>query len=266
MGKLPSVAFVVSLLACWLVLVVAVHAQPPADPAGGASPTPSKTSAAPASSGSRGNLELVFLGTLIGLVFKTTLDTIFKEDVDTLASPEKTKAISWASVLMLFRRHRVLLFPVFLLTLVRFAYGSYRLHEVFPHNPPLLVFLIDAAGLLGDFFLFYLAGLGITRTALFFRMFVIVHLWDLAWFGLLNIGLCLTGSAVDQNVQSVTYSFLVFDLITVVALCLIVRFLGGRPGMLEIAGAIFLLVIGCFDLWYNYPFYFSAAWPQVAAS
>jgi nucleoside 2-deoxyribosyltransferase len=224
------------------------------------------TTVASSTHGSRANLELIILGILVGLIFRTTLDAIFKTDLEALTKPDAA-TVSWRDIIQLFRKHHMWMFPVFLLTLLRFVYGSYRFHETLPKELPILVFLIDAAGLMGDFVFFYLAGQSITKTALFLRLFVLVHLWDFLWFFLLNLALYFYKvPGFDQALSEVSYVFLAIDLATAILLLILMQFLKRWPNGLEFLSILLLLGIGYYDFYRNYPFYFSVDWPPAKAS
>jgi nucleoside 2-deoxyribosyltransferase len=254
----------IGLLLCCLLPLGFAEAQAPAGPRSGeARPSSATTTAAVSPRGSRANLELVLLGILVGLIFTTTLDTIFKKDVEALAADEKAP-VNWATIPRLFRRRHLWLFPAFLLTVIRFVYGSYRFHEALPPNFPLMAFIVDATGLIGDFIIFYLAGMGISNVALFFRLFVVVHVWDFLWFALLGFVLWLLSVPVEPALFRVSFIFLGFDLGTAILLGLLIYILEPRSRRLEIVGSLCLLGIGLLDFVCNYDFYFSTPWPPIA--
>jgi nucleoside 2-deoxyribosyltransferase len=195
----------------------------------------------------RTNLELALLSILFGLIVKNTLDAAFKDEVTNFARNSNTTTLTQAA---LFIRPELWEFIVFLVTLLRFVYGAYRFHEAIPTHPPLGPFVIDTTGLIGLFIIVYAAGMCIRNAPAFYRFFLFFHVWDLVWFGLLQLVFPLQGMLRD-----VATSFLIFDAITIIGLVPILYWAPAHKGALQVLGGLLLLLVGAADIFYNYWFY-----------
>jgi hypothetical protein len=148
---------------------------------------------------------------------KSTLDVFFK-DVSRCASMSDIVALVdkdvATSILVLFQ-----LF-VFLFTIVRFYWGSYRYHQEVPPvagTPHLILGLVGAVLV---FSTFYVTGLTIRNPGLFYWSFAIAHLIDFFWF-------LLAGAHLEMppKIHKIWNWYIVFDALTLVCL-LLMGFIG----------------------------------------
>jgi hypothetical protein len=151
----------------------------------------------------------VFIGILLALILKTTLDTFFEGIADhntlgaVLAVMNKQLAKSVLLVCQLI---------VFLFALIRFYWGSFRYYQQKPKVEETPEVAVDLLGALLLFMSFYVVSLLIRTTSLFYYGLILVNGVDLAWFLLAT-----THLALQEGMRKVAGWYILFDVLTVVA-------------------------------------------------
>jgi nucleoside 2-deoxyribosyltransferase len=242
--------FLLALLVISLICLVGCTGSSKNEPA---DPGSSQSSQRP-----RQNLELTLLTLLAGLILRNTMDIAFKQEaqnaVDAHPKNDPANYNVGSALISIMWRKELPEFAIFLITLLRFVYGAYRFHEVLRSHPPLWIFIIDAVGMIGVFIIVNLAGMCVRNALLFYGLFLLFHAWDFFWFTLLYIL-----SPLPDDLARVAFSFIVFDLATMVFLGLVLRYLRASAA-LQYAAFFLLLGIGLLDGWWNYSFYVSDNW------
>jgi len=199
-----------------------------------------------------------FVGVLVGLVLKTSLDTFFR-------NASSYSNISSAATAVfdrgLFSIIVILQLLIFLFTLVRFYLGSFRYHQKEPDISGAAEMAIDLVGMFGVFVSFYITAIFVRNTNLFYLGFGLIQIVDLVWFMFARARLNLSPGMIN-----VAGWYLFFDVITLIVLVvffLLEEYGGSWPSYLPqwfaLAG---VLAIGIWDLVKLWPFYAgSPDWP-----
>jgi hypothetical protein len=150
---------------------------------------------------------VLFLGILLGLALKAALDTSFKN-----ISQYSTLVEAWNGFNTDLARN--ILFTaqlvIFLITLTRFYWGSYRYHEETPEARGGAL----ALGLGGTVFLFsafYVTALVVRTTVMFYVGLFVIHVSDFIWF---LLAITKFRDELHHDMQSVASWFLLFDVVT----------------------------------------------------
>jgi len=193
----------------------------------------------------RQNIETIIFGFLVSLTLKASLDTGYGKSMP--------GADTWLQVW-----HAVWVLPsfqvfAFLITLVRFVYGAYRMHEGIEQSPDLerWVLMWNIPGTLVLFTIFYLTGLSVLKPEPFYVCLGAVHVWDLLWF----IVPAIFSDQLDKELKNVMRRFLLLDVITVVALVIMIECTDADLSA-SIIGAVIMTVMASLDFWLNRVFYF----------
>ena len=196
-----------------------------------------------------------FVGVLIGLILKTSLDTLARDATGYNGVQALVVAIidrGWFSLIIL---GQLLLF---LFTLVRFYLGSFRYHQKEPEimtSPNGMI--IDLVGAFGVFISFYIAALFIKTTSLFYLGFTAIQIVDLLWF--FTAGAYLN---LSDGIKKVAAWYVFFDVVTLVMLIVffvLEEYFGPWPSYLPQWIALSAaFAIGIWDLIKLWPFY--AGW------
>lgn len=197
---------------------------------------------AAASPRSPANVETMLFGLLISLTLKVGLDTAYGTSL--------VAATSEAELLRVIYVPRSALLLVFLFTLMRFIYGSYRISDEvqnLPTDEGALPRFWNLVATLVLFVLFYATGLSIRHAETFFISLLAVHAWDLLWLSSMAFFSKVTG------LKRVMRNFVVIDFLTIVALALSIWLPGGVHRNVAIT---LLLALGLADFIFNGDFYF----------
>jgi hypothetical protein len=200
-----------------------------------------------AASRSTSSVETVLFGLLVSLTLKVALDTAY----GTLL----IAATSEAELLRVLNVPRSWLLLIFLFTLMRFVYGSYRINDEVQTSPvdegalPRFWNLIATLVL---FVLFYATGLSIRHAEPFFISLLAVHAWDLVWL----VSMALFSKVA--GLKKVMWRFVVIDVLTIAALASSIWLAGGVRRNVAIS---LMFVFGLADFVWNSDFFFRpAAW------
>jgi hypothetical protein len=189
-------------------------------------------------------VETVFYGLLIGLALKGVLDATYHKVFE--------KAVSWQDLAKGIGTPTFLQLLVFVVTLIRFVLGAYRVHdelEVHCEEPEPWVVAYSFVGTLVLFVIFYFAGLSVGSASLFYATFVLLHCWDLSWFILPAI----FSDHLSNALKSACRRFLVIDAFTIPLLILVLIY---GAGNVSIIGGSLMLLIAIFDFLWLRHFYF----------
>lgn len=186
------------------------------------------------------NVQSLILGFVVSLTLKGVMDAAYGEAMVSVAT--------WQDLWRVFWHPSSIQFVVFLLTLVRFVYGAYRVVEECDDTSGGIE-IWNIPGLLGLFVLFYITGLAVRHTEPFYVALAAVHAWDLGWFIMPSI----FSDRLRQRMRTVVRSFLVFDVLTIGALLLPLFF---ARGYFEIIAPTFMVLVGVADFWWNRAFFF----------
>lgn len=193
---------------------------------------------------------IVFIGILLALVLKISLDTFFK-DVPSLNDLRG----AWSALHLNPVRSILYIFQllVFIFTVVRFYLGAYRYHEEQAETQGARDFIVNFVGAIAVFVALYVAGMLIKTTSLFYVALVILHVVDLAWFIYgMNYGV------FQDGLRMVAGRFVMFDIITLVVLLI----MGALDFFVPIQSYIYqfvslttLAAVGTWDFVWLWPFY-----------
>jgi hypothetical protein len=186
----------------------------------------------------------LFAGILLALTLKGTLDVFFK-NASSFHVGEWLKQPS----------HNPLFFMqllVFIFTVIRFYGGTLRYDEEAPEEDT-RHFLLGVIGALVVFAGFYVAGLLVRTTILFYVSLGIVHLLDLFWFLVAGVS-----KATKPAMQKICRIYLYLDIVTVLVFAIFIscdlRF-GSAHFVYQWMMIASLLILGLFDLWWLRDFY-----------
>ncbi len=118
------------------------------------------------------DIEMIPYGLLVGLILKSGLDTAYSKSLPYVTTWHGLwGAICVSSSLQVF---------IFLITLIGFVFGAYRVHEEFKKSHEKLIGWgsLNFVGTLVLFILFYITGLTIKNAEPFYACLGIVHFWD----------------------------------------------------------------------------------------
>jgi hypothetical protein len=194
------------------------------------------------SSRSTANVENTLFGLLVSLTLKVALDTAYGTSL--------VSATSEIEMLRVIRVPRSWLLLVFLFTLMRFVYGSYRINDEvqnLPADEGALPRFWNLVATLVLFVLFYATGLSIRHAGPFFISLLAVHVWDLLW---------LISMAVFSKVaglRKVMRCFVVIDVLTIIALAASILTTDGVHRNVAIS---LMFVLGLADFVWNSDFFF----------
>jgi hypothetical protein len=194
------------------------------------------------SSRSTANVENTLFGLLVSLTLKVALDTAYGTSL--------VSATSEIEMLRVIRVPRSWLLLVFLFTLMRFVYGSYRINDEvqnLPADEGALPRFWNLVATLVLFVLFYATGLSIRHAGPFFISLLAVHVWDLLW---------LISMAIYSKVaglRKVMWRFVVIDVLTIIALASSILTTDGVHRNFAVA---LMFVLGIADFAWNSDFFF----------
>ena len=193
------------------------------------------------------SVEMVFYGLLVGLALKGALDTTYSNVLQ--------NAVSWRELMNGILTPTFLQFLIFVVTLVRFVFGAYRVHEELEApqtKPERWVVAYSFVGTLVLFVIFYIAGLSVGSAVLFYATLVLLHCWDLLWFILPAVFSDRLSPALKQACRG----FLLIDVFTILSLILVVAYAADYVSI--IGGALMLLIAAVDFVWLRH-FYFPPA-------
>jgi hypothetical protein len=194
---------------------------------------------------------VVFIGIFLALILKTTLDTFFKglAGYDTLLAVElavRRQPVKSALVCGQL--------CVFLFSLIRFYWGSFRYYQQKPKVEETPELAVDLLGAIVLFMSFYVVSLLVRTTTLFYYGILLVHAVDLAWFLLATTYLTL-----DEGIRKVAGLYILFDIVTVisVAILTVANAIWGPTHLLvfQFLSLIVVCLIGLWDLKKLWPYY-----------
>lgn len=133
-------------------------------------------------SNGRGTKEagIVFTGILLALILTGTLDAFFKNIPDYPSMTQLCRVLNshprWGLVVLFLQ------LVVFLFTVIRFYWGSYRYHEGVQKEEGDRQWVVGLIGTVVLFSGFYVTGLTVRNSNLFYWSFAGAHFIDLLWF------------------------------------------------------------------------------------
>lgn len=189
------------------------------------------------------SIEMILYGLLVGLVLQGGLDTAYHSSLPSVTTWRELLSAIWVISSL-----QVL---IFLITLIRFVFGAYRVHEEYEklHVKQMGWRGWNFVGTLVLFILFYLAGLSIKNAQPFYACLVGVHLWDFIWF-ILPTFFC---GHLDANLKSVLGKFLIIDFLTILFLSIWVAF---STNTSYAGGTAIMACSAIIDFWWLWKFYF----------
>jgi hypothetical protein len=190
---------------------------------------------------------MVLYGLLVGLALKGSLDATYSKVLQ--------NAVSWRELMNGMLTATFLQLLIFLVTLIRFVFGAYRVHEEIeaPANKPeRWVSAYSFVGTLVLFVLFYIAGLSVGSADLFYATLVLVHCWDLIWF----ILPAAFSDRLSPALKQACRKFLIIDVFTIPSLILVVAY---AADYVSIIGGVLMLLLATVDFLWLRKFYFSQA-------
>jgi hypothetical protein len=143
-------------------------------------------------------------------------------------------------------------FVVYLITLFRFYWGSYRYLRTEPDIERARDLIADFVGLVILFTGLYIAGVTVKTTYLFYSAIAFFHVLDGFWFWIAM--LILGGSTA---IKTIVLWWVTFDVVTVVAFVVlnILDVLRGPSYWYQGFALVVLLLIGIFDFYKHWDFY-----------
>ena len=196
--------------------------------------------AAPARSAA--NVETVLFGLLVSLTLKIALDTAYGTSL--------VAATDEGEMLRVLNAPRSALLAVFLFTLLRFVYGSYRINDEVQNSPVeegALPRFWNLVATLVLFVLFYATGLSVRHAGTFFISLLAVHAWD--WLWLMSMALF----SEVAGLKKVMRRFVIIDTLTIVALASLIWLTDSIHRNVAIA---LMIVFGLADFALNRDFFF----------
>jgi hypothetical protein len=184
----------------------------------------------------------MLFGLLVSLTLKVGLDTAYGTSL--------VSATSEVEMLRVIRVPRSWLLLVFLFTLMRFVYGSYRINDEVQNLPAgegALPRFWNLVATLVLFVLFYATGLSIRHAGPFFISLLAVHVWDLLWL----VSMAVFSKGV--GLRKVMWRFVVIDVLTIIALASSILPTGGVHRNIAIS---LMFVLGLADFVWNSDFFF----------
>lgn len=192
------------------------------------------------------NIEITLFGFLISLTLKVALDTAYGSSlIGAKSISDLLGAVSVpASWLVL----------VFMVTLLRFVYGAYRINDEVQNTPN------DVQGASARFWnliatlvlfvLFYATGLSVRHARPFFIALLAIHAWDFVW--LVSMAIALRRERVLRNVMS---KFIVIDTATVALLAFLIWYF---PDHFRGKAVVLMIALAVADFIWNANFFFHA--------
>jgi nucleoside 2-deoxyribosyltransferase len=194
----------------------------------------------------RERIEKVVIGFLVSLVLKATLDTAYGE-----AAKHTTHV---ADLVLSDKSINVL---AFLITIVRFVFGVYRLGEEFAGLTNTGVKLSSVARAFSFslsvvlFLAFYLSGLLITTVDGFYSGLFVAHVCDALWFTVMWLSWPRWPS--NQTLKTIFGHFILIDVVTCELIA--VMLLGGPQKHHEWVGLVIMLAVAALDTKLHAPFF-----------
>lgn len=201
---------------------------------------PVQPPAAPARSAA--NVETVLFGLLVSLTLKIALDTAYGTSL--------VAATDEGEMLRVLNAPRSALLAVFLFTLLRFVYGSYRINDEVQNSPVeegALPRFWNLVATLVLFVLFYATGLSVRHAGTFFISLLAVHAWDWLWL----VSMALFSKVA--GLKKVMKQFVIIDSLTIIALASSIWLTDSIHRNVAIA---LMIVFGLADFAWNRDFFF----------
>ncbi|HVG28280.1 MAG TPA: hypothetical protein VM864_01035 [Pyrinomonadaceae bacterium] len=224
----------------------------PGTPAAPAAPGAAAATAATAPARSTANVETVLFGLLLSLTLKIALDTAYGTSL--------VSATSEAQMLRVLNVPRSALLLVFLFTLMRFVYGSYRINDEVQTSTAeegALPRFWNLIATLVLFVLFYAAGLSIRHAGPFFISLLAIHVWDLLWL----VSMALFSKV--PGLKKVMRRFVYIDVLTIIALAASIWLTDSLHRNVAIS---LMFALGLADFVWNSDFFFRPAlWRERSA-
>jgi hypothetical protein len=187
----------------------------------------------------------MLFGLLISLTLKVGLDTAYGTSL--------VAATSEAELLRVIYVPRSALLLVFLFTLMRFIYGSYRISDEvqnLPADEGALPRFWNLVATLVLFVLFYATGLSIRHAETFFTSLLAVHAWDFIWL------LSMAIFSKVAGLKRVMWHFIIIDVLTIIALASSLWLTDGVHRNVAITS---MFALGLADFIFDGDFYFRPA-------
>jgi hypothetical protein len=188
----------------------------------------------------------VFGQILLALVVKTAFDAFFRNAHsvnDLMAFWRLLTADLWHSLVV------VAQLVLFLFTIVRFYWGTYRYHEETPETGT-QHFIAGIVGAVLVFSGFYVTATYVANTQLFYAGLFLTSMFDLVWFAVL-----FPWVKSGDKLRRVTSIWVAFDLLTLLVLGVFLFVHCGSCLWIQVIVLLMLLLIGLGDIWYLWDFY-----------
>ena len=155
------------------------------------------------------SIDKVIIGLFVSLVLRAALDTAYGHQTN-LSVDTNGRLTSFTGAVF---RSTTLNVAAFIVTLVRFIFGAYKLgEEAAVRNCGPIKRIWNTFAPMVLFGLFYLTGLWVKWTGLFYAGLLLVHVWDLLWLSVVSGS---HGNKLGNEAKNALNSFIALDIVTV---------------------------------------------------